>query len=107
MPYDIDGMRAALQEQISPRFFDEIAGMSIADSFSSMRESDDLLSERSPSICLIPRNDGNGRAIVDCQRKTAGSHSIHRESPTADSDQHRRAKGFRLYGYKHAQKNSP
>lgn len=76
MPYDIDGMRAALPEQISPRFFDEIAGMSIADSFSSMRESDDLLSERSPSICLIPRNDGNGRAIVDCERDTDSSHSI-------------------------------
>lgn len=76
MPYDIDGMRAALQEQISPRFFDEISGASIADSFSSMRMSDGLLSERSASDCLIPRNDGNGRAIVDCQRKTASSHAI-------------------------------
>ena len=76
MPYDIDGMRAALQEQISPRFFDEIAGASIADSFSSMRTSDGLLSERFASDCLIPRNDGNGRAIVDCKRKTASSHAI-------------------------------
>ena len=76
MPYNIDGMRAALQEQISPHFFDEIAGASIADSFTSMRTSDGLLSERSPSDCLIPRNDGNGHAIVDCQRQTAGSHAI-------------------------------
>ena len=76
MAYDIATMRSALQQQISHLYSDVITGSLIRESFKRMRISNDRLAERSASQCLIPRNDGNGRVLVDCKRATANSHAL-------------------------------
>ena len=76
MAYDIARMRAELQQHISHLYPAGVTGEPIGVAFETMRASDDRLSERTPSDCLIPRNDGNGRVVVDCKRDTASSHAI-------------------------------
>ena len=76
MPYDIATMRAALQQYIAPLFAPGATGPDIGDSFASMRASDGRLAERTSASCLIPRDDGNGHAVVDCNLDTASSHAI-------------------------------
>ena len=51
-------------------------GEDIGETYRTMREVDNRIRERTPSHCLIPRNDGNGLAAVDCTRDTQLSHTI-------------------------------
>ena len=76
MTYDIARMRAELNRHIAPFLDEGPIGELISESFGLMRESDMRLSGRLPSSCLIPRNDGNGRIVVNCGRATANSHAI-------------------------------
>ncbi len=76
MLYDIAKMRAELQRHIAPLFAPGATGTSIAESFESMQASDNRLAEQTLASCLIPRDDGNGRAVVDCVLNTANSHAI-------------------------------
>ena len=54
----------------------KITGEEIGETYRTMRDVDNRIRERTPSQCLIPRNDGNGRAVVDCTRDTQLSHTI-------------------------------
>lgn len=54
----------------------KLAGEAIAGAYQTMRDVDNRIRERTPSQCLIPRNDGNGRAVVDCTQHTQLSHTI-------------------------------
>ena len=54
----------------------KITGEAIAETYRTMREVDNRIRERTPSQCLIPRDDGNGLAVVDCVRDTQLSHTI-------------------------------
>lgn len=76
MPYDIATMRARLQQYIAPLFAPGATGVGIGESFASMQASDGRLAEQTPASCLIPRDDGNGHAVVDCNLNTASSHAI-------------------------------
>ena len=76
MPYDIATMRTELQQYIAPLFAPGATGPDIEESFASMRASDGRLAEQTPASCLIPRDDGNGHAVVDCNLDTASSHAI-------------------------------
>ena len=51
-------------------------GEDIGETYRTMREVDNRIRERTPSHCLIPRNDGNGLAAVDCTRDTQLSHTV-------------------------------
>ena len=76
MTYDFARMRSVLNRHLAPLFDDGPNGDIIKESFELMRASDMRLSGRSPSSCLIPRNDGNERIVVNCGRATANSHAI-------------------------------
>lgn len=76
MPYDIATMRVELQQYIAPLFAPGATGTGIGESFASMQASDGRLAEQTPASCLIPRDDGNGHAVVDCNLNTASSHAI-------------------------------
>ena len=54
----------------------KIAGEAIGETYRTMRDVDNRIRERRPSQCLLPRNNGNGRAVVDCARDTQLSHTI-------------------------------
>lgn len=54
----------------------KITGEEIGEIYRTMRDVDNRIRERTPSQCLIPRNDGNGLAAVDCTRDTQLSHTI-------------------------------
>ncbi len=54
----------------------KIAGEAIGETYRTMRDVDNRIRERTPSQCLIPRDDGNGQAVVDCVRDTQLSHTI-------------------------------
>lgn len=54
----------------------KITGEAIRETYRTMRDVDHRIRERTPSQCLLPRNDGNGRAVVDCVRDTQLSHTI-------------------------------
>ena len=55
---------------------DKITGEAIAETYRTMRETDNRIRERNASRCLIPRNNGNGGVAVDCKRDTQQSHTI-------------------------------
>ena len=54
----------------------KITGEAVASAYLTMRRVDNRIRERTPSQCLIPRDDGNGRAVVDCARDTQRSHTV-------------------------------
>ena len=54
----------------------KITGEAVASAYETMRGVDNRIRERLPSQCLIPRDDGNGRAVVDCARDTQRSHTV-------------------------------
>ena len=54
----------------------KITGEAVASAYLTMRGVDNRIRERTPSQCLIPRDDGNGRAVVDCARDTQRSHTV-------------------------------
>ena len=54
----------------------KITGQAIGETYRRIRDVDNRIRERTPSQCLIPRDDGNGRAVVDCARDTQLSHTI-------------------------------
>ena len=51
-------------------------GEAIAETYRTMRETDNRIRERISSQCLIPRDNGNGGVAVDCRRETQRSHTI-------------------------------
>ena len=70
MDLDFERMRSELNEFASARSIDRSTGGHTSESFKYMVEIDNNLQGNLHSECLIPRNDGNGDAIVVCNGST-------------------------------------
>ena len=78
MDLDFERMRSELNEFASARSIDRSTGGHTSESFKYMVEIDNNLQGNLHSECLIPRNDGNGDAIVVCNGSTTKCHTIQR-----------------------------